>query len=52
VVEREPEGDIAPSVMAGQSESTVSECLHDRHEVSRYGALGVRGVVRARCRSA
>jgi hypothetical protein len=45
MVEREPECDVAPSVMPGQSESTVPQHTHDRHHVPRHGALGMRAVV-------
>jgi hypothetical protein len=45
VVEREPEGDLAPSVMSGQSELTVTKGVHDRQQVPRNYALGVRAMV-------
>jgi hypothetical protein len=51
VVEREAESDIAPSVMPGESKSTVAERVHDHHHVPRDGALGILTVVRSRCRS-
>jgi hypothetical protein len=52
MVEREPEGDTAPSVMSGQSEPAMAERTHDRHQVSCRSPLGMRGVVRRRCRCA
>jgi hypothetical protein len=45
VVEREPERDIAPSVMSGESESTVAERMHKRHQVTCCCPLGMRGVI-------
>ena len=52
MVEREPEGDITPPVMSGQSEPAVAERTHDRHQVSCRSPLGMRSVVRRRCRCA
>ena len=48
VVEREPERDVAASVVSGQREPAVAECFHDRHDVARGDALGMRRVVRSR----
>src|ERR1700689_1381252 len=52
MIEREPEGDITPSVMTGQSETAVTERIHDRHHVARDRPLAVRGVIQGRRRPA
>ena len=52
MIEREPEGDITPSVMSGQSEPAVTERTHDRYQVTRCRPLGMRGVIHGRRRPA
>src|ERR1700683_4876061 len=52
MIEREPEGDVTPSVMSGQGEPAVTERIHDRNQVTRCRPLGMRGVIRGRRRPA
>jgi len=45
-------GDVTPSVMSSQSETPVTEHIHDRYEVARCRPLGMRGVIHGRRRPA
>jgi hypothetical protein len=48
MVEREPVGDAAATVVAGHREPVEAEPRHRRDHVGRHGALGVGRVVRRR----
>ena len=41
MIEREPVGDAAAAVMAGEAEAHMAERLHQLDHGARHGALGV-----------
>jgi hypothetical protein len=45
MIESQPESDITPAVMSSQSETAVTQRIHDRYQVTRDGPFAVRGVI-------